>query len=84
MYATASKGKYDVIEVFGCVPIDYKTKNFVNVVNNLMKDTGIDIVMDSVCGVYTEKSYKLLRNGGRYVSFGWQNITDFNMEEFNN
>ena len=82
MYATASQHKHDVVKVLGAEPIDYKSQDFVKVITDLTQNTGIDIVMDSVSGSYTERSYNLLREGGRYVSFGWQNMIDFNMDEF--
>lgn len=83
MYATASKSKEDVVKLYGATPIDYKSKKFVDVIKRLTNNTGVDIVLDSVSAEYTDLSFQLLREGGRYVSFGWQGLTDFSEDGFN-
>jgi NADPH:quinone reductase-like Zn-dependent oxidoreductase len=82
MYATASKTKHDVLLNLGVIPIDYKTENFEEVINKETNYSGIDIVMDSVSGDYTDRSYNLLKEGGRYVAFGWQKLNDGSDDDF--
>ena len=75
MYGTASKGKHDIVTVYGATAIDYKNEDFAVRIQELTGD-GVDIVCDPVGGETMIKSYALLRSGGRLVSFGFLDAMD--------
>jgi NADPH:quinone reductase-like Zn-dependent oxidoreductase len=64
-YGTASRGKLELVESLGAVPIDYKNEDFVEVVN---RDGGVDLVIDHIGGRHLKRSFKCLRPGGTLVS----------------
>ncbi len=76
MFGTASKGKHDIVAAYGATPIDYKNEDFAVRIRELTHGEGIDIVCDPIGGETTIKSYKLLRRGGRLVSFGFLDAMD--------
>jgi NADPH:quinone reductase-like Zn-dependent oxidoreductase len=65
VFGTASKGKHGLIESLGGIPIDYKTKDFVEVVK---REGGVDMVVDHIGGNHLACSFKCLRPGGILVS----------------
>jgi NADPH:quinone reductase-like Zn-dependent oxidoreductase len=54
-------------------PINYKKKNFQDVVKKITGNKGIDMVLDSVGGPTFKKSWRLLSSGGRIICYG---VTD--------
>ena len=70
MYGTASAGKLDLVSSLGATAIDYKHEDFAARMRASAPD-GIDIVIDPVGGKTMQQSYKLLRSGGRLVSYGF-------------
>ncbi|HFE65833.1 MAG TPA: oxidoreductase [Chloroflexi bacterium] len=69
MYGTASAGKHELVADLGATPIDYRNEDFGERIRQLAPD-GLDIVLDPIGGDTMTRSYKLLRRGGRLVSFG--------------
>ncbi len=69
MYGTASAGKHDLVAGLGATPIDYRNEDFAEQTRQLAPD-GLDIVLDPIGGDTLTRSYKLLRPGGRLISFG--------------
>lgn len=69
MYGTASKQKQDLVTRLGGIPIDYRTQDFVQVIQEKEPD-GIDAVFDAIGWRSARRGYQLLRRGGRLVSFG--------------
>lgn len=69
-WGTASKSKHDVLKSYGARPIDYKTQDFVQVVQQQTGD-GIDVVFDAIGGKHWRKSLNTLRSGGRLISYGF-------------
>jgi len=65
MYATASRGKHDLITALGARPIDYRADDFVVRVMQMTGNRGVDAVFDAVGGTYWWRSYKTLKPGGR-------------------
>lgn len=69
MYGTCSSHGAAAVSDLGCVPIDYKEKDFVSDVRRLTTD-GVDIVFDPFGGSHLWRSREALRQGGRVVGYG--------------
>ncbi|HKK74569.1 MAG TPA: medium chain dehydrogenase/reductase family protein [Saprospiraceae bacterium] len=69
MYGTASVGQHDFLRSSNCHPIDYKSEDFVQVVNDLEPD-GLDAVFDPFGGDHFKRSIKTLNKKGKLVAFG--------------
>lgn len=65
VFGTASRGKHGLVESFGGIPIDYKTKDFVE---EIKREGGVDMVVDHIGGKHLTRSYRCLRSGGILVS----------------
>lgn len=65
VFGTASQAKHALIESLGGIPIDYKTKDFVELVK---REGGVDMVVDHIGGNHLARSFKCLRSGGILVS----------------
>ena len=68
MYGLASKSKHQILSDYGAMPIDYRTQDFVRVIQQAEPD-GIDAVFDGIGGEYIQKSFSLLQKGGSYVGY---------------
>jgi NADPH:quinone reductase-like Zn-dependent oxidoreductase len=66
-YGTASKTKLGLVEAKGGFPIDYKTQDFVEVLQ-AREPGGVDCVVDPIGGDVTTRSLGLLKPGGRLIS----------------
>ncbi|MGD9091854.1 MAG: zinc-binding dehydrogenase, partial [Anaerolineales bacterium] len=64
-FGTASQGKHELIERMGGIHIDYKSQDFVAIVN---QEGGVDMVIDHIGGNHLARSFKCLRPGGILVS----------------
>jgi NADPH:quinone reductase-like Zn-dependent oxidoreductase len=69
VYGTASTKKCGLVENKGGTPIDYKSQDFVEVLNDA-EPNGLDFVVDPIGGDVTTRSLKLLKPGGSLVSTG--------------
>jgi NADPH:quinone reductase-like Zn-dependent oxidoreductase len=67
VYGTASKTKFGLVESKGGFPIDYKTQNFIEVLQAQEPD-GVNFVVDPIGGDVTTRSLRLLKHGGKLVS----------------
>lgn len=73
-FGTASARKHDYVRSQGCThPIDYHTQDYVEVVRELTKGDGVDLVCDALGGADWKKGYSILRPGGILVCFGLAN-----------
>jgi NADPH2:quinone reductase len=72
VYATAgSQEKVQLCEQLGAkCAINYHEQNFLEVINELTDDKGVDVIFDIVGGNYLEQNIKLLATGGRLVVIG--------------
>ena len=61
-FGTASQG---MDEILGGIPIDYKSEDFVEVVN---REGGVDLVVDHIGGSHLARSFKCLRPKGTLVN----------------
>jgi NADPH:quinone reductase-like Zn-dependent oxidoreductase len=64
-FGTASQGKHELVASLGGIPIDYKSEDFVEVVN---REGGVDMVVDHIGGNHLARSFRCLRPGGTLVS----------------
>jgi NADPH:quinone reductase-like Zn-dependent oxidoreductase len=75
-FGTASAAKHEAIRTEGCThPIDYHTQDYVKEVRRLTDGEGVDVVLDPLGGADSRKGLKLLRPGGRLVTYGFANMT---------
>lgn len=70
--ATASKHNLDVVEKLGAKGIDYKNKDFAAYIKKNYPGK-VDAVFDPVGGDYLKRSLRILKKGGYYVGYGFQN-----------
>ncbi len=64
-FGTASKSKHELITNLGGIPIDYRSEDFVEVVN---RSGGVDMVVDHIGGSHLSRSFRCLRPGGILIS----------------
>jgi len=69
LYGTASARDRAAVERLGSVAIDYQNEDFVARVREL-PGKGVDVVLDSLGGPLSLRSFRALRPGGRLVVFG--------------
>jgi NADPH:quinone reductase len=68
LYGTASARDREKVERLGAVAIDYRNEDFVARVRE--EAGGVDVVVDSLGGPISLRSFRALRRGGRLVVFG--------------
>jgi NADPH:quinone reductase-like Zn-dependent oxidoreductase len=73
MYGTSAVQKHNILAQKGAFPIDYKSQDFVRVIQQKEPD-GLDFVIDGIVGSNIYKSYSILRTGGKLVEFGYPNF----------
>jgi len=69
LYGTASARDRAAVERLGAVFIDYRNEDFLARVRELTGD-GVNVVLDSLGGPLSLRSFRTLRPGGRLVVFG--------------
>ena len=69
MYGTASKSQHELLSEYGCLPIDYRQDDFVEVLNRLEGD-GVQAVFDGIGGDNYRRSLRVLKRRGVLVAFG--------------
>jgi NADPH:quinone reductase-like Zn-dependent oxidoreductase len=72
LYGTASAPDSAKVETLGAVAIDYRDDDFLKRVREL-PGRGVDVVLDSLGGPISLRSFRALRPGGRLVVFGRYN-----------
>ncbi len=74
-FGTASAKKHAALREEGCAhPIDYHTTDYAREVRRLTDGEGVDVVLDPLGGADSRKGLKLLRPGGRLVTYGFANL----------
>jgi NADPH:quinone reductase-like Zn-dependent oxidoreductase len=72
IFGTASASKHDAIREQGVDhPIDYRTQDFEAEVRRLTGEEGIDVAFDALGPKSFRKDYRLLRDGGRLIMYGF-------------
>lgn len=68
VYATAgSDERVQAIEALGAVGINYKTHDFVEVVQQHTQGKGVNVILDMVAGEYIDRGLQCLADDGRLV-----------------
>jgi NADPH:quinone reductase len=70
LYGTCSARDMPAVERLGAVAIDYRNEDFLARVRELTGGAGVDVVLDSLGGPISLRSFRALRPGGRLVVFG--------------
>jgi NADPH2:quinone reductase len=70
LYGTASAAKHALLDQAGCIPIDYKSVDFVAAIWQLTEGNGVDVVFDGIGGTHLRRSYAVLKPGGRLIAYG--------------
>jgi len=70
LFGTASARDRATVERLGAVAIDYRNEDFLARVRELTGGEGVDVVLDSLGGPVSLRSFRALRPGGRLVVFG--------------
>jgi NADPH:quinone reductase len=70
IYGTCSARDRAAVERLGAVAIDYRNEDFLARVRELTAGEGVDVVLDSLGGPISLRSFRALRPGGRLVVFG--------------
>lgn len=71
MLGTCQTAKFAALERYGCIPIDYRSDDFVAHAQAL---GGVDVVFDAIGGAHWSRSMRCLRRGGRLIGYGAQNM----------
>lgn len=69
MYGTCSAQNAQAVTELGAIPIDYKTKDFVQEIRRLTGE-GVDVIFDPLGAKHTWLSRQALRPGGCVVGYG--------------
>jgi len=69
MYGIASRSKHGVLTDLGAIPIDYHTRDFVEVIRQA-EPSGLDFVFNGMGEEYFERGLAVLRRGGVLVHYG--------------
>ena len=70
LFGTCSARDRAAVERLGAVAIDYRNEDFLARVRELTGGDGVDVVLDSLGGPISLRSFRALRPGGRLVVFG--------------
>lgn len=70
LFGTCSARDRAAVERLGAVAIDYRNEDFLARVRELTDGDGVDVVLDSLGGPISLRSFRALRSGGRLVVFG--------------
>lgn len=65
LIGTASSAKHELITALGGRAVDYHTQDFVDVLGQ-----SVDVVFDGIGGAHWQRSYDVLRDGGRLIVYG--------------
>ncbi|HKJ89897.1 MAG TPA: zinc-binding dehydrogenase [Oceanipulchritudo sp.] len=72
VYGTASLAKHKTVRERGGIPIDYKGQDFTEAILTL-GDPGVDAVFDPIGGEHLTRSFRVTRDRGILVAYGFQN-----------
>jgi myxalamid-type polyketide synthase MxaB len=71
IFATASPGKWDYLKSQGIVHImNSRTVDFADEILRATGGEGVDVVLNSLSGAVIERSFSVLKRGGRFVEIG--------------
>jgi len=71
IFATASPGKWDYLKSQGIVHVmNSRTLDFADEILRATGGEGVDVVLNSLSGAAVERSFSVLKQGGRFVELG--------------
>jgi myxalamid-type polyketide synthase MxaB len=71
IFATASPGKWDYLASQGIVHImNSRTLDFADEILSATGGEGVDVVLNSLAGAAIERSFSVLKQGGRFIEIG--------------
>lgn len=74
-YGTASPEKHDFLRSRGLDhPIDYRNRDYEQLINDLTGGKGVHIILDSLGGKHWPKNYRLLMPTGRLIHYGVSDV----------
>lgn len=79
VFATASRGKWDTLRAMGFDEAhigDSRTLAFADTFRLATEDRGVDVVLNSLAGEFTDASLRLLPRGGRFIEMGKTDLRD--------
>ncbi|OBB84951.1 type I polyketide synthase [Mycobacterium sp. 852002-30065_SCH5024008] len=79
VFATASRGKWDTLRVMGFDDdhiADSRTLDFEEEFSSATGGAGMDVVLNSLAGDFTDASLRLLSPGGRFIEMGKTDLRD--------
>ena len=79
VFATASRGKWDTLRAMGFDDDhigDSRTLGFEDKFLSATGGAGVDVVLNSLAGAFTDASLRLLTRGGRFIEMGKTDIRD--------
>ena len=79
VFATASRGKWDTLRAMGFDDnhiADSRTLEFEQKFLSVTGGAGVDVVLNSLAGEFTDASLRLLVNGGRFIEMGKTDLRD--------
>lgn len=74
MYGTASKAKHETLRQYGAMPIDYRSQDFVQVIQQA-EPQGIDYAFNGMAEDAVENCLAVLKRGGTFVHYGGPSST---------
>ncbi|OJZ67893.1 polyketide synthase [Mycobacterium paraffinicum] len=79
VFATASRGKWDTLRAMGLDDdhiADSRTLEFEEKFSTATGGAGVDVVLNSLAGEFTDASLRLLGRGGRFIEMGKTDLRD--------
>ncbi|WP_297700462.1 type I polyketide synthase, partial [Mycobacterium sp.] len=79
VFVTASRGKWDTLRAMGFDDDhigDSRTLDFEEKFRAVAGDRGVDVVLNSLAGEFTDASLRLLAPGGRFIEMGKTDVRD--------
>ncbi|OJZ67892.1 polyketide synthase [Mycobacterium paraffinicum] len=79
VFATASRGKWDTLRAMGFDDDhigDSRTLDFEEKFSAVTGGAGVDVVLNSLAGEFTDASLRLLAPGGRFIEMGKTDVRD--------
>ncbi|OBG57850.1 type I polyketide synthase [Mycobacterium sp. E735] len=79
VFATASRGKWDTLRAMGFDDDhigDSRTLDFAEKFSAATGGAGVDVVLNSLAGEFTDASLRLLAPGGRFIEMGKTDVRD--------
>jgi NADPH:quinone reductase-like Zn-dependent oxidoreductase len=74
MYGTASPSRHHLLQELGAIPIDYRTQDFVDIIQQ-HEPAGVEFVFEGLGGSYIRRGFSVLKRGGKLIAYGNSGFT---------